>query len=283
MMQTASQNATYSIISLGGGVQSTVMALMAAQHELEPMPAAAIFADTKWEPPALYEHLDWISAQLPFPLVRVSQGDIAADLANGINSTGQQFFSVPVFVRGEAGRGVITKRQCTREYKIAPMRRWIRERLLGLEPGRRAQPGTVVEQWIGISTDEIQRARVGNHRDDPPWQRLRYPLIERDMSRTDCLAWFRARYPGRELRKSSCLGCPYHDDNAWRQLAAADPDLYMKVADVERRMRQSQEGKARFRGDVALHRSLIPLGEIDWTGMPRQLSFHEDCDGVCWT
>lgn len=45
------------VISLGAGVQSTTMALMAAAGEIGPMPDCAIFADTGWEPAAVYEHL----------------------------------------------------------------------------------------------------------------------------------------------------------------------------------------------------------------------------------
>ena len=43
-------NPTIRIISLGAGVQSTVMALMAAKGEITPMPDCAIFADTGYEP-----------------------------------------------------------------------------------------------------------------------------------------------------------------------------------------------------------------------------------------
>ena len=50
-------------ISLGAGVQSTTMALMAARGEIGPMPDCAIFADTGWEPKQVYEHLDLISAK----------------------------------------------------------------------------------------------------------------------------------------------------------------------------------------------------------------------------
>ena len=46
-------------LSLGAGVQSTTMALMAAHGALTPMPDCAIFADTGWEPEAVYDHLDW--------------------------------------------------------------------------------------------------------------------------------------------------------------------------------------------------------------------------------
>jgi 3'-phosphoadenosine 5'-phosphosulfate sulfotransferase (PAPS reductase)/FAD synthetase len=46
------------VLSLGAGVQSTTLALMAAHGEIEP-PHCAIFADTGWEPRAVYDHLDW--------------------------------------------------------------------------------------------------------------------------------------------------------------------------------------------------------------------------------
>ena len=39
------------VISLGGGVQSSVMALMASQGAFDRVPDCAIFADTRWEPP----------------------------------------------------------------------------------------------------------------------------------------------------------------------------------------------------------------------------------------
>jgi hypothetical protein len=39
---------TLRVLSLGAGVQSTTLALMAAHGEIGPMPDCAIFADTGW-------------------------------------------------------------------------------------------------------------------------------------------------------------------------------------------------------------------------------------------
>ena len=56
------------VLSLGAGVQSTTIALMAARGEIE-APDCAIFADTGDEPAAVYEHLAWLqSGVLPFPI-----------------------------------------------------------------------------------------------------------------------------------------------------------------------------------------------------------------------
>jgi len=44
------------LLSLGAGVQSTVLALMSADGTL-PKVDGAVFADTGWEPKRVYEHL----------------------------------------------------------------------------------------------------------------------------------------------------------------------------------------------------------------------------------
>ncbi len=44
------------ILSLGAGVQSSTMALMADQGAFGKKPDAAIFADTGWEPEPVLEH-----------------------------------------------------------------------------------------------------------------------------------------------------------------------------------------------------------------------------------
>ena len=62
------------IISLGAGVQSSTMALMAEKGEINPKPDCAIFADTGWEPKRVYEWLDWLETQLSFPVYRVING-----------------------------------------------------------------------------------------------------------------------------------------------------------------------------------------------------------------
>src|ERR1019366_3474915 len=68
------------IISLGAGVQSSTMALMAAAGEITPMPTCAIFADTQDEPEGVYQWLIWLEKQLPFPVHRVTKGRLSDDV-----------------------------------------------------------------------------------------------------------------------------------------------------------------------------------------------------------
>jgi hypothetical protein len=167
------------LISLGAGVQSTTLALMAAHGEIGPMPDAAIFADTGAEPKAVYNYLEWLMSGnvLPFPVHVVSVGNIKADITNADRGKRTRFAAVPFFLKSvdPQFRDGMGRRQCTREYKIDPLRKKQRE-LLGYKPRERIPPKSV-EVWIGISWDEQQRMK------DAPeaWQVNRWPLIEKEM------------------------------------------------------------------------------------------------------
>ena len=200
------------VISLGGGVQSSVMALMASEGEFGKVPDCAIFADTHWEPPTIYTHLDWLSSNLSFPLYAVDNGrSLREDVKALTNHSGNRgFIDLTLYLKGPARAGVrngqgdgMGRRQCTEHYKIRPIQRKIRE-LLGLSMGQRVPADTTVELWLGISTDETIRMKTSSDR----WIHNRYPLIEVGMSRKDCLEWWGARYD-RPLERSACIGCPY--------------------------------------------------------------------------
>ena len=65
---------TLTVLSLVGGVQSSVMAIMAGECAFGRVPDCAIFADTRWEPPSVYEHVERLGKGLSFPLYVVDYG-----------------------------------------------------------------------------------------------------------------------------------------------------------------------------------------------------------------
>jgi hypothetical protein len=77
---------THRYLSLGGaGVQISTLLLLAAQGRI-PRFDAAVFADTSWEPAAVYENLDRLSGiaeQAGIEVVRVSAGDTRSRRAWG--------------------------------------------------------------------------------------------------------------------------------------------------------------------------------------------------------
>ena len=178
----------FSIISLGAGVQSTTMALMAACGEIGPMPDGAIFADTGAEPQGVYRHLDWLEKQLPFPIYRVSVGNLREEIVAAMTGLGHRMDARPPFFTSSGG---MLRRQCTQDFKILPITRKVRE-LIGLKKGQRGPKTPVVEQWIGISCDEAMRMKPSRL----TYIKHRWPLIEKEMRRSHCLSWNIAKgYP----------------------------------------------------------------------------------------
>src|SRR3974390_579659 len=98
-----------SIISLGAGVQSTTMALMAAHGEITPMPDCAIFADTQWEPKIVYSHLDWLCSGnvLPFPVYRVTAGDLRQAAIDRSKPSSGRIAAIPWHIKMPNGDGAM--------------------------------------------------------------------------------------------------------------------------------------------------------------------------------
>jgi hypothetical protein len=256
------------------------MALMAAAGELGPMPSCAVFADTGAEPRNVYEWLDWLEKQLPFPVHRVmhKRGLLVEMEATIVN--GGRFVTPPFYTATDGVREGQIRRQCTREYKIQPIETFVRRRVLGLAKGERAPKGVQVVMWQGISTDEIQRARKGIE----GWQQFRYPLIEARMSRQDCIAWMDAKGYPRPV-KSACIWCPYHDDRAWREMRDNDPESWAEAVRIDGLIRNVHEqGTGGIRHELFVHRSLKPLPEVDLSTPADhgQIDmFAEECEGMC--
>ena len=111
------------------------------------VPDCAVFADTHWEPPSVYAHLDWLANQLRFPLHVVDNGrSLREDVKALVNHSGSRnYVDIPVYLKGSDGHGDgIGQRQRTEHYRIVTVRRKVRE-LLGLAKGQRVPAETVVE------------------------------------------------------------------------------------------------------------------------------------------
>lgn len=267
-------------LSLGAGVQSTVMLLMADQGVLSPRPEGAIFADTQWEPRAVYDHLDWLEAEVSIPVHRVTAGNLRAAALAGTDARGnrrrdgQGFVVIPPYSKGGMAR-----RQCTADYKIRPIEKKVR-RLCGVEFRKRFPKGVGVVQWLGITTDELSRVREPRAK----WQRFRYPLIEANMTRDDCLAWFEERYEGRSLVKSACIGCPFHGRKEWLEIQK-DPESWADAVDFDRRIRNVG------RQENYIHRSGKPLEEVNLEREDQSMislfeaagysTWEDECEGMC--
>ncbi len=242
------------------------------------MPDAAIFADTGAEPAGIYKYLDYIEALLPFPVYRVMHKDgLLRNIEESANGVGR-FAGAPFFTEADSGIGGQMRRYCTGDFKIDPIQQKLRA-LLGAAKGERIK-GVRATQWIGISTDEAQRMKPARER----WCVNRWPLIEANMNRRDCLAWM-ARQGYRTPTKSSCTFCPYHDDRLWRDMKMNDAPAFAEAVRVDEMIRNGLGGISQ---KMYLHRSRKPLAEVDFrsaedVGQERLFddAFGEECEGMC--
>lgn len=258
------------IISLGAGVQSTAMALMAAHGEIGPMPDAAIFSDVGDEPDPVYDHLRWLMSPnvLPFKVHIAGRGHLSADVLAGDKQA-----RPPLYVRTKSGIGMLG-RQCTRNYKLRPIRAKTRE-LLGVGPRGYVGPGAV-EAWIGISLDEVIRMKPSGF----AFLVNRHPLIERRLTRGDCLDWL-AKHGYPRPPKSSCWHCPYQSNAQWRDRRDNRPEEWAQAVAFDKAVRSPEIVKL-YGAEGFVHRSAEPLETVDLDRESAQMDmFLHECEGMC--
>ena len=277
------------ILSLGAGIQSSTLLLMSLKGEL-PKLDHAICADTGWEPQEVYDHLEWLKPLAEaggIPLHVVSNGNIkeisVRGFVEGKEGLGQRYATMPLRILNPDGSEGIIRRQCTTEFKIVPIERFIKKEILGLKHRAHWPKEIVVDQWFGISSDEIIRIRTPAEK----WKRNIYPLcnlpetyLPKTFSRQSCVAWLGENYPDQPMPRSACIGCPYHDNKTWRDLRDRRPDEWKDAVEVDKQIRH---GKG-MKGEGYLHRSLKPLAEADLGDELDQgmfAGFREECLGYC--
>ena len=180
------------VLSLGAGVQSTAVLLLARAGDIAPFDRI-VFADTGDEPAAVYDHLDRLRALTAIDIVT------AGRLSDTVAST---FVPVPLY----DGWGGMGRRQCTYQYKLRPIRRHLHAM------------ADRVDLAVCISTDELERAKHASVK----WCRNVFPLLELGWSRARCLEYLATAWPY-PVPRSACVYCPLHSDREWLELREHQP------------------------------------------------------------
>lgn len=268
------------ILSLGAGVQSSTLALMIEKGEI-PMVDAAIFADVKGEPLAVYKHLNWLEKQVSYPIYRVSWRNLKKDIFDASEGN-YKGFTAPFYTKNEVtGKKGMLRRQCTADYKIKPVVKKIRE-LLGYKKGERVKKGTNVELLMGISKDEIFRMKTNRLK----YLKNCYPLVDLDMRRNHCLEWIeKNNYP--KPPRSACTFCPFHskiewleikkNKNEWNEVVAMD-----RAIRNQEKFKKNKDGSDFFEDKLYLHRNCEPIENVNFEEEDNQLDlFNMECEGYC--
>jgi len=289
------------VLSFGAGVQSTALLLMSCRGLL-PKLDAAIFADVGNEPATVYSHLEWCINEakkfdIPVHVVRGTVDGLRLDVLNNITRIdGGPVPILPCFTAEVEGkRDGITMRQCTSDYKIRPVMKCLKRDVLKFKPKARLPKTPVVQQWIGISYDEISRAKPSRE----PWSTSVFPFLNWGIDSPDGEMWRRYKirqwleknYPDIEVPRSACIVCPFHSNKEWRKIKQ-NPEEWAQAVEFDKAIRVDK--RKRFRKDGKpytvmkqkkyLHSSCKPLDEVDLRSDEEKgqgVLWDNECEGMC--
>lgn len=214
------------------------MAAMSALGELDKVDFA-IHADTLFERQANYDFAikwtPWLEERgIKVITIRRPDGDATIDKWGGVY--------IPAFTLMNGRRGML-RRQCTQRWKIRWIRKWLQAN----------RYGETVEMWLGITKDEVKRAKPS----DVKYIEHRWPLLEWEvgnmgMSRYDVIRWLLDH--GLDVPpRSACIICPFQTDKEWQSLTDEEFERAIEIDNQIRDMRP--------KGPIFLHSKRIPLDQ----------------------
>lgn len=290
------------IISLGAGVQSSTMALMAAAGEITPMPMCAIFADTQDEPASVYKYLDWLEPMLPFQTHRVTAGSLSKSILDLRKSKRGSMFSktsFPAFTLSSTGeKAKIVNRACTRDFKLVPIQRKTKE-LVGEASIKvwRKKHRISLAVWNAYLKAEAE-ANAARKANKPIPPRLPFPSAEWKAMQADALViqwigisldeiirmkpsrkpWVENRWPLIEARmnRHNCQrwieahGFPMPPRSACRYCPYHSDDEWRRQRDeepseFEKSLQFEKSLNLSRTSQLFLHRSCKPLDQVDFS------------------
>lgn len=261
------------VFSFGGGVQSTAALVLAAQGQLDCQTFLFANVGDDSENPATLRYVREVA--MPYAAAHgIELIELRRQRRDGTSETlyervmsGKRGLVIPVHLKGSGPM----RRQCTFDFKIAVINRWLRENGATVR-----NPATVM---LGISTDEELRAR--KQHEGPRYRIVTYPFLDPDrrMSRMDCMnVIVRA---GKPLPpKSACIWCPFHTLQAWRDQHDREPDLFQCSVGVENHL--TAWSLKRGHRPVYLSSQQRPLARVVGDASQPSLFEDESCEsGYC--
>jgi len=235
-------------LSWGCGLQSTVIGEMSARGELPR--CTVLTADLGWERQRTVEIREWYAArwqEMELDVHVLKTGDIQVQGA-------EEHVHIPFWTNF----GGMLRRQCTREFKIRPIRRKIRE-LLGYDPSRppAPPPGSAIT-WLGITIDEWMRAKESR----VLYVENRFPLLALKMDRADCGAWLADRGLPVPI-KSACVCCPYRRASEWLEMREQAADEFEGACEFDEKNRENTLARNAEADELYVWQGYEPLRTAD--------------------
>lgn len=256
------------VFNSGGGTQSTAIAALIIQGRL-PRPDFVIIADTGRERGTTWEYMDQVTApalrKIGIEVHRPTAAQYAYTHDDLWNKNGNTML-IPAFTSRVVGSTGKFDGYCSKWWKVEVTQNFLK-REHGIDKGQ-------VRKWIGFSIDELRRALRMMTGEDYKAGRIRLPLIDDvPMKRQHSIDLVTGEMGWPTPPRSACYMCPNQSDEEWQTLTPEEFELACQTDD-----------KMRLRDPHAwLHRSCVPLREVNFDAEPELPGFDHACSsGVCF-
>ena len=282
------------VLSFGAGVQSTALFLKSCRGIL-PRLNYCVFADVGNEPKKVYDHLEWCKKEgekhgIPVVVVKHTEDGLKDDVLKNLGKIdGKRVVSLPFFSAKKQGQvdGMVM-RQCTGEYKIKPIIKFLRKEVLGLKKGQRVpKDAPKIQQWLGISFDEAPRAKSSLEK----WKTHVFPYLcwgldspnGKVWRRYQIINWLEENYPQITVPRSACIICPFHSNAEWRKIQE-NAEEWEEACKFDEAIRKDKRSNKKLDSYLYLHRSGKPLREVDIRSDEEKgqgALWDNECEGMC--
>jgi hypothetical protein len=246
------------ILSCGAGMQSTALALMSCEnkskgiiHQLVPIYDAIIFCDLGKEPHWVYYQVKFImnacdQVGIPFYILDTHLYD---DYVNNFGKS--RVVSIPFWTVDEEGKKGKMMRNCTLDYKINAIQKFVRHELMGYKKYERTRSEDIKshEMHIGFSMEENSRCSDNPHK----MFINKFPLIELGYERKDNYAYIKDVW-GLETKASACNICPFHRNYFFKHLRQNHPQEYLDVLKLDQIL-EDRQPDTKIRSKLYISRS----------------------------
>ena len=230
------------ILSFGAGMQSTALALMACENAknpetpwpLVPVYDVVIFCDLGMEPPWVKDQVEFTRKAYEWAGVKfvVLDSPLYSDFMRNFGE--RRTISIPWWTIRDDGHKSKMPRNCTVDYKVELISKYVRWELLHYKKGQRLrdEDRKAHEMHMGFSAEESRRCKESPN----PMFVNKFPLVEMGLTRADNFAYIKDVW-GLETKASACTFCPFHRNQFFSYLKKEEPEEYGRLLKVDELLR----------------------------------------------
>ena len=258
------------ILSCGAGMQSSALHLMSCENALAkirgeppvwpqvPIYDISIFCDLGFEPPWVKKQVEFLanaghSCGVPLAIL---DSPLYTDFMENFGE--RRTISIPWWTIKEDGHKSKMPRNCTIDYKVELISKYVRWELLGYKKGQRLrdEDKKAHEMHMGFSAEEARRCKENPN----PMFVNKFPLVEMGLTRADNYAYIKDVW-GLETRASACAFCPFHKNYFFKYLRENEPEQFAQVVGVDELLRDKKP-KPPMDSDLFISRSRKRLMDL---------------------